>query len=420
MHRTIFMSVVGVVAAPVLGVLLSSSAEAAASCDGRRATIVGTNRSEVINGTSGADVIAPLGGDDTVNGLGGNDRICGGFGTDRLSGRRGNDRVFGGMDRIGPDGEGGLSRTGDVLRGGAGDDRMVPVRDTRPADDINMDAIVWDDAPRVVTIGLVNGRASGHGQDTFVPSHLVVVGSDFGDEVNGSGGADHINAGRGPAVVHGAGGDDVVFADEGQGAQNGNDRVWGGTGDDEITSDAGRDQLFGGPGEDVIADFDGATDVIAGNDGADLLVGQLSTDGGTMQFLGGLGADQLMVLTALVNATGVASSGTWDLATGRLTYSVEGTAVRAVTGSIQDGDLHARSTTWRVQGTNGSERISAAVTAGTVFRGLAGNDRFLGSDSSDTFQGGAGTDTAEAMGAGTDTCVGVEVFEQADCENVTP
>lgn len=64
-----------------------------ATCQGRRATIVGTGGSDRLDGTQGRDVIAALGGDDVVRGLGGNDLICGHRGHDKLFGGAGRDRV---------------------------------------------------------------------------------------------------------------------------------------------------------------------------------------------------------------------------------------------------------------------------------------------------------------------------------------
>src|SRR3989442_11330581 len=53
-----------------------------AICNGRRATIVGTQGDDVIYGTPGRDVIAGLGGNDEIHGRGQNDIICGGPGDD--------------------------------------------------------------------------------------------------------------------------------------------------------------------------------------------------------------------------------------------------------------------------------------------------------------------------------------------------
>ena len=96
-------------------------------CRGRRATVVGTRRSERIVGTSHRDVIAGLGGRDRVVGRGGSDLICGGLGNDLLIGGRGNDNLLGGRggDRL-------FGRVGnDRLHGGAAHDLLVggPGRD---------------------------------------------------------------------------------------------------------------------------------------------------------------------------------------------------------------------------------------------------------------------------------------------------
>jgi len=65
-------------------------------CNGRPATIVGTNRADTIVGTPGDDVIFARGGNDDIDGRGGNDIICGGKGADRIDAGAGNDEVFGG------------------------------------------------------------------------------------------------------------------------------------------------------------------------------------------------------------------------------------------------------------------------------------------------------------------------------------
>jgi hypothetical protein len=65
------------------------------TCDGRPATIVGTNGNNFIVGTRHADVIVALGGHDLVFGMGGDDVICLGDGKDLAFGGKGNDRIFG-------------------------------------------------------------------------------------------------------------------------------------------------------------------------------------------------------------------------------------------------------------------------------------------------------------------------------------
>ena len=105
-------------------------------CAGRKATIVGTDRSDKLRGTNGDDVIAAGGGDDRVVGLKGDDLICaaggadviqGGAGDDVLRAGAGDDKVKagGGDDKLrGKGGDDLLRGQGgeDVHRGGGGDD----------------------------------------------------------------------------------------------------------------------------------------------------------------------------------------------------------------------------------------------------------------------------------------------------------
>jgi Bacterial Ig domain/RTX calcium-binding nonapeptide repeat (4 copies) len=81
---------------------LSSSAPATvtltvrAACNGRPATIVGTEGRNTLVGTPGPDVIVGLGGSDILLGGGGDDQLCGGSGLDALTGGPGSDALNGG------------------------------------------------------------------------------------------------------------------------------------------------------------------------------------------------------------------------------------------------------------------------------------------------------------------------------------
>lgn len=100
------------------------------TCEGVRATIVGTQAGDVLKGTPGRDVIAGLGGNDIIDGGGGKDLICGGAGPDKLRGGTGGDKLFGGAgsDIVnGGDGADDLSGGGgnDKLNGGKGPDDLA-------------------------------------------------------------------------------------------------------------------------------------------------------------------------------------------------------------------------------------------------------------------------------------------------------
>jgi len=99
-------------------------------CAGKRATIVGSQRSDRLKGTRRADVIVALGGNDRIAAGRGNDVICAGKGNDRIDGGLGNDRLYGqnGNDKLGgASGRDALSGGGgkDTLSGGGGRDRCA-------------------------------------------------------------------------------------------------------------------------------------------------------------------------------------------------------------------------------------------------------------------------------------------------------
>jgi subtilisin-like proprotein convertase family protein len=91
---------------------LAVTTDANETCDGKQATILGTDAADDISGTPGDDVISGFGGRDDINGLGGKDTICGGPANDKLSGGPGKDRLLG-------------DAGGDKLLGGGGKDRLL-------------------------------------------------------------------------------------------------------------------------------------------------------------------------------------------------------------------------------------------------------------------------------------------------------
>ena len=95
-----------------------STASAAVTCKGQRATIIGTPGNDVRSGTPGRDVMVGQGGNDNLAGLAGPDLICGGPGKDKLKGGAGKDKLLGqaGKDTL----KGGGAK--DVCKGGKGND----------------------------------------------------------------------------------------------------------------------------------------------------------------------------------------------------------------------------------------------------------------------------------------------------------
>ena len=271
-------------------------------CDGRAATILGTNAADVISGTGGADVIVTGDGDDVIDGLGGNDTICGGSGDDEINGRDGNDALFGnrgadvlrggaGNDML----DGGIGndefRDGpgdDTVKGGAGNDRFVddPGADDYDGGDGGGDRIDLRNAPTGVAVDLAAGEVEDRARtvtDTFTGIEQV-RGSKFDDILAGTTDRDVLLGSNGDDVLRGLGGDDTLKGNKGDDTMKGgggDDLLIGAGGDDSLLGNAGDDTLNAGPGDDTAkggagadsVDGGGGTDRVFGNGGFDTVNG---------------------------------------------------------------------------------------------------------------------------------------------------
>jgi poly-gamma-glutamate capsule biosynthesis protein CapA/YwtB (metallophosphatase superfamily) len=100
------------------GVWMADDPFRAVSCEGRRATILGTQSADTIVGTDGDDVVVARGGDDVIHTMAGDDVVCAGAGDDEVDAGYGVDRVWGGEGNDRLEGASML----DALFGGPGDD----------------------------------------------------------------------------------------------------------------------------------------------------------------------------------------------------------------------------------------------------------------------------------------------------------
>ena len=115
LRRTTALIASAALLASLTVVTVAAPVAAAATCDGKPATIVGGG---LIDGTNGNDVIVGSNGDDHISGLGGKDTICGRGGNDAIDGGGKRDRIFGGSGD-------------DVIAGGGGGEERRP-RDWAP------------------------------------------------------------------------------------------------------------------------------------------------------------------------------------------------------------------------------------------------------------------------------------------------
>ena len=248
----------------------SSHAAVDATCMGEPATIVGTENNDILNGTEGEDVIAGLGGDDLIRGLGGEDVICGGDGNDFLYGSNGG--IF--FDLLSGD------AGNDILDGGS---KLGAI-------------VVYAEAPGPVNVDLAARNSTGWGNDRLIRI-VGVLGSAYGDTINGNASLNLLSGLGGDDTITAGGSSDIVLADPG------NDHIDGGasTGDTIDYSSAPRGVSVNlksgkasGLGADVLTGFEHVTgtkhaDVLTGNGAANRLQGGAGND----RLLGGAGRDTL-------------------------------------------------------------------------------------------------------------------------------
>lgn len=209
---------------------------------------------------AGNEVLYGQGGDDQLLGGGGFDALVGGPGDDLIDGGRGVyddagywpsagavavDLAAGTATGEGSDvlrnvewAEG--SSFDDTLHGTEGSNRLFG----GPGDDViggrgGIDEVAYIFATGPVTVDLAAGTATGEGADTLIGIEGV-LGSPFGDTINGDANPNRIEAWPGNDVVNGLDGDDLLLG------QQGDDSLEGGNGTDGLNGGGGTDACTNG------------------------------------------------------------------------------------------------------------------------------------------------------------------------------
>jgi Ca2+-binding RTX toxin-like protein len=187
------------------------------------------NATDVLNGDGEANTIDGAAAREWINGQAGNDIVSGGGGADSLYGGAGDDVLAGGTGN-------------DLLAGGEG-----------------ADAASYVDASGAVVVKLTrsNQPLGPAGADTLV-SIESLIGSDFGDMLYGTTGANSLSGGKGDDKLIGSAGDDHLFGEADS------DTLVGGAGKDVLDGGLGRDQLTGNGGRDffVFSELQALSDTI--------------------------------------------------------------------------------------------------------------------------------------------------------------
>lgn len=347
----------------------------------------------------------------------GNDVVLGNDTENLLQGRDGNDdlRGYGGND---------------VLEGGAGADRLDG--------DAGMDWVSYQESGSAVIINLAQGTLrGGHAEGDVISEIESVIGSAYGDVLEGDSGANWLNGGPGNDEVSGNGGNDVL---EGS---TGGDRLAGGAGEDTASygqSTAGvvvrlhSGEIRGGDAEgdtftamvmveyidnngdtqhETVPDIEhllgsAHADTLAGDSRSNRLAGGAGDDrlfggpgGGNDVLLGGPGADALYggagddVLAGGPDADTLRGGPGDDTAT--YEESPRGVEVRLHSGVARGGDAEGDML-------DGIEHLAGSAYADTL-EGNADANRLYGADGADELSGNGGNDMLEG-GAGSDVLKG--------------
>ncbi len=368
---------------------------------------------DLLVGGSAADFLNGGSGDDTALGNAGNDTLNGGSGRDSLDGGDGDDTVSG------------QGSSGDVLTGGSGDDRIdggAGVDTISESGNVNFSLTYTSLTGRGTDtlIGIERAILVGGSGDNLIDASLftgpgvegvlmlggsgndVLIGSPHVDQLNGSAGndtllgggdRDTLRGGSGSDVLNGGGGNDLIVGQGGSG-----DILTGGTGDDTLNGGAGIDSLI----EQGDVDFTLTNTTLVGL-GADVFSGLE-----LFQLSGGLSANTITAsafslagATLLINGNDgddvIIGSSIDDTINGGFgNDSIRGGAGNDVLNGDEGNDT--------LNGGSGDDVLTGGGGADGL-SGFSGNDLLNGNADDDTLFGGGGNDTLLA-GSGNDTAVG--------------
>ena len=378
-------------------------------CDGKAATIVGSEGVDHIAGTPGADVIVGLGGRDRIDGAGGDDRVCGGGDADVLRGGAGDDRLFGQANRIRSD-RGGTWSFGDVLDGGVGDDLLDLGPATSSHISLHGERVEFLTAPGPVVVDLAAGTATGQGVDVIRYVRNMSLRTGEGDDtILGTQWGEKVIAGPGHDTVTLLGGPDGFH--EGRTALPDDDVVDTGGGTDDVRAVSGADQISTGAAhDDVVLAGRGPFEVRTGT-ASDWVFARAADRSGASYALGPGSQDYLSLELGVLRGSATPLPITVDVPAGLYVVTSPAGPVEAAMSGVErfvfaDG--------WAVDFLGGDGAESLETPGSAPLRAVmgGGDDRVWGTRGDDFIDGGDGIDVANA-GAGDDTCVQVE--ERSSC-----
>ncbi|RZU02313.1 calcium-binding protein [Rivibacter subsaxonicus] len=377
-------------------------------------SLIGTAAADRMIADVGNDALMGGAGDDLLEGGDGSDLLLGGAGADNLQGGAGNDFIFG-------SGEGAVSLA--ERRAGT-----QPVADgpelgrgfgwvvyDQPGVDANGNKVWITAGPSASSVSSDAGNVidGGAGDDRIVAGlgdDLVQGGAD-NDLITGMAGDDMLDGGAGNDSIEGDATDLQGYISSTPGVQHGNDIIDGGAGDDRLTGDGGDDLLYGGADNDSLwgdasnvrdapAQFHGR-DYLDGGEGNDYLAGGGSDDeldgGNGNDNLWGDDSEQALPLTAH-------GDDTLDGDAGNDTLAGAGGSDLLLGGSGDDALFGDASEDFVPLAGHGDDYLDGQDGNDTLYGG-GGDDVVVGGTGNDQLEGGVGDDVIDG-GAGTDVLKG--------------
>ncbi len=339
----------------------------------------------VVQGDKSSEML--LGGDglDDLRGSGGNDMLVGGKGADKLSGGDGNDLIDGGEGR-------------DVIDGGAGSDLVSY------AGALAGVVVRLAPAAQAVAATAAAPALAINGGDTLI-SIEQVIGSNFGDTLEGDAKGNFLIGNGGADRLVGGDGDDALSGNAG------NDTLLGGAGADLLTGGAGADTIDGGAGVDIVSYADSAKAVRVELDASGLVRGG-DADGDRLSNIEGvIGSAHVDALRGnrldnLIDGGGGAD--TMEGGAGNDIYRVDNASDKVIEDAREGTDTieaivsidltrHFQLSLQEIENVTlmGSGALSATGNGlNNVLKGSDGNNVLTGRGGRDTLDGSGGLDTA--------------------------
>jgi Ca2+-binding RTX toxin-like protein len=273
----------------------------------------------------------------------------------------------------------------------------IPAGEVTPDSD-NVD---FDDFPGV-------NKAKMRGGDDFAD------GNDQANVIFGNGGCDYLRGDGGDDSLHGGNHDDAIIGDDPSGmGQQGDDLLWGGSGNDVIAGQGGDDNLDGGNGRDLLIGGNGndyanggmGEDFIIGGNGRDTLLGGWNDD----CLAGQLGNDSMRGGTGNDLMSG--GDGEDTMYGGSHNDTMSGNAGHDYINAGNGHDVaYGNSGDDVMRGWNGNDSMRGDC-GDDALDGGRGNDLLLGDKGQDNITGGAGDDSIDGGKHGDI----IEGNDNADC-----